>query len=241
MKKMLIIFRCCDDVYSIHSTSRPNNLSKKQIIKKCYNSLKTSVNKLTDVQIKIVIMGDNLSNQTIAIFDKNDQLIKNNKMGNVMSLTKCYLYALKNKDQYDYVYFCQDDYYHDQKCLKYCLDFLINKNEYLQNYSKYDMMIHPRDYPDRYMQKFGSDGIYPSYIFLSKYCHWRQTRDTTRTFMLQMKLFEQIKDILIRNGQDDRSFSKKLYHDNKILCFQPLPGLRSHMHSGVLTPFLTIK
>ena len=83
-----------------------------------------------------------------------------------------------------------------------------------------------------------------SYIFLSKYCYWRQISNTTHTFLLQsssIKLFEkQIKKSAIRPS--DAKLSEKVYgrlfFRNKAICISPMNGLSTHLTEGVMTPFV---
>ena len=86
-----------------------------------------------------------------------------------------------------------------------------------------------------------------SFIFLSKYCHWRQITNTTHTFLLEsstIKKFEKhIKASAV--GPSDAKLSGKVYGQlffkNKALCISPIKGLSSHMHEGVMTPLVDWK
>ena len=102
------------------------------------------------------------------------------------------------------------------------------------------LIIHSPDYPDRYEPAWKRQ----SFIFISKYCHWRQISNTTHTLLLQsktIKRFEkQIKASAIRPS--DSVLSEKVYgrilFKNKALCISPIHGLSTHMTYGVMTPFV---
>ena len=252
LAKYHILFRACDKVESVHNITRPFNLSKLQTIKLCFYSLYQS---LQDKQYQFTIIGDNLSIELLDFFKKfNSVTIENEKLGSAAkSLQKQIDIALSIPDN-DWVYMCEDDYFHLPCTFKYITEFIENKEIYLKtspkkkNYinkiigdlSKLPLIIHPPDYPDRYMPQWKR----LSYIFLSKYCHWRQISNTTHTLLLQsstIKLFEnQIKESAI--GPSDSVLSEKVYgrfsFRNKAICISPIKGLSTHMTEGVMTPLV---
>jgi len=102
------------------------------------------------------------------------------------------------------------------------------------------LIIHPSDYPDRYdppWKRF-------SYIFLSKYSHWRQISNTTHTFLLKSSTLKQFEKSIKSSseGPSDSILSKKVYgrifFKNKALCVSPIRGLSTHLTQGVMTPLV---
>jgi len=250
--KYTILFRACDKVESVHNVLRPFGLNKLEIIKVSFYSLYLS---LSQNNFQIVIIGDDLSKELINFFSSFKNIdIYNEKLGSAgKSLEKQISIALQLPAE-QWVYLCEDDYLHSPEAFKYITEFIQNKDKYLKtsskkkNYvnriigdlSKNPLIIHPPDYPDRYLPPWKR----LSYIFLSKYCHWRQITNTTHTLLLQsstLKQFEkQFKASAI--GPSDAKLSEKVYGRlfflSKAICVSPIKGLSTHMTEGVMTPFV---
>ena len=250
--KYHILLRACDKTESVHKVRRPFALSKLQTIKLCFYSLYQS---LQDTQYQFTIVGDDLSTELLDFFNKfNDLNVDNTNLGGASkSLQKQIKLALNVPDD-EWVYMCEDDYLHSPKAFQYISEFIENKEKYLKtsskkkNYmnkiigdiSKIPLIIHTPDYPDRYIPAWKR----LSFIFLSKYCHWRQISNTTHTLLLQsstIKKFEKhIKASSI--GPSDSKLSDRIYgrifFKNKALCVSPIRGLSTHMTEGVMTPLV---
>ena len=250
--KYHIFFRACDKVDSVHNALRPFNLNKLETIKVSFYSL---YNSLQDFPYQFTIIGDDLSKELLDFFEQfNDVIIDNCKLGSAAkSLQKQITLAL-DVPLDEWVYMCEDDYLHKPHSFKYISEFIKNKEKYLKTSSKKKnylnriigdlsntpLIIHPPDYPDRY----GPSWKRPSYILLSKYCHWRQITNTTHTFLLQsssIKKFEKhIKASSI--GPSDSKLSEKVYgrfiFRNKAICVSPIKGLSTHMTEGVMSPLV---
>jgi hypothetical protein len=253
--KYKVLFRACDKVESVHSAPRVFGLNKIQTIKVSFYSLYQA---LQGSQFQFIIVGDDLSAELIDFFKKfKNVLVDNEKLGSAAkSLQKQIDLALSIPSE-EWVYMCEDDYLHLPHSFKYITEFIINKEKYLKtshkkkNYmnkvigdlSKIPLIIHPPDYPDRYEPPWKR----LSFIFLSKYCHWRQISNTTHTFLIQsstIKRFEkEIKASAI--GPSDSKLSEKVYgrifFRNKAICLSPITGLSTHMTEGVMTPLIDWK
>ena len=250
--KYNIFFRASDKVESVHKDKRPFGLNKLETIKVSFYSLYQS---LQDFTYQFTIVGDDLSKELQDFFTQFDDVIVDNcKLGSAAkSLQKQIDLSIETPGD-DWVYLCEDDYLHSPQAFKYISEFIENKEKYLKtspkkkNYmnriigdlSKIPLIIHPPDYPDRYMPPWKR----LSFIFLSKYCHWRQITNTTHTILLKsstIKKFEKhIKASSI--GPSDSKLSKKIYGriflKNKALCVSPIKGLSTHMTEGVMTPLI---
>jgi hypothetical protein len=248
--KYNILFRACDKVDSVHNAKRPYGLNKLETIKVAFYSLYRS---LEGSQYKFVVIGDDLSEELMNFFDNfDDVLVDNAKLGSASkSLQKQISIALKASSE-DWVYMCEDDYLHSPEAIKFISEFIENKEEYLKNspkkknyinriigdLSKIPLIIHPPDYPDRYLPPWKRF----SFIFLSKYCHWRQVSNTTHTFLLQSSTIKKFEKHIRASaiGPSDAKLSEKVYgrflFHNKAICVSPIKGLSSHMTEGVMTP-----
>ena len=250
--KYHILFRACDKVESVHNGQRPFDLNKLETIKVSFFSLYQS---LKGSQYQFIIIGDDLSQELINFFGFfEDVVVHNAKMGSASkSLQKQIAMALDVPSD-EWIYMCEDDYLHSPQAIKYISEFIENKEKYLKTSSKNNnymnriigdlsnipLIIHTPDYPDRYMPPWKR----LSFIFLSKYCHWRQITNTTHTILLKsstIKKFEKhIKASSI--GPSDSKLSEKIYgrifFKNKALCVSPIKGLSTHMTEGVMTPLI---
>jgi len=250
--KYNIFFRASDKVESVHKDKRPFGLNKLETIKVSFYSLYQS---LQDFTYQFTIVGDDLSKELQDFFTQFDDVIVDNcKLGSAAkSLQKQIDLSIETPGD-DWVYLCEDDYLHSPQAFKYISEFIENKEKYLKtspkkkNYmnriigdlSNTPLIIHTPDYPDRYMPAWKR----LSFIFLSKYCHWRQITNTTHTILLKsstIKKFEkQIKASSI--GPSDSKLSEKIYgrifFKNKAICVSPVKGLSTHMTEGVMTPLV---
>jgi hypothetical protein len=247
-----VLFRACDKVESVHNVNRVFGLNKIQTIKVCFYSIYRS---LHSFKSNIIVIGDDLSPELLDFFNKFENVkIDNDQLGSSSkSLQKQIDIALNIPDK-EWVYMCEDDYLHMPQAFKYISEFIENKSRYLKtSYNKKNYMnriigdlsslpiiIHTPDYPDRYNPSWKR----LSFIFLSKYCHWRQITNTTHTILLEsntIKKFEKnIKASSI--GPSDSKLSKKVYgrifFKNKALCISPIRGLSTHMTEGVMSPLI---
>lgn len=252
INKFNILFRACDNVESVHKSRRVFGLNKTETIKVSFYSIYES---LRQFRCNYVIIGDDLSKELLDFFNFfDDVIIHNDNFGSAAkSLQKQIDLALKIPDD-DWVYMCEDDYLHVPHSFKYIEEFIQNKEKYLKtsskkkNYvnriigdiSKKPLVIHTPDYPDRYDPHWKR----PSYIFLSKYCHWRQITNTTHTILLESKTIKKFeKEIKASSiGPNDSKLSEKVYgrflFQNKAICISPILGLSSHMTEGVMSPLI---
>ena len=250
--KYHILFRACDKVESVHKVDRPYGLNKTEIIKISFYSIYHAIQSEENV---FTIIGDNLSNELLDFFRLFKNIsVENNNFGSASQSLQRQIELALNVANDEWIYMCEDDYLHSPKVFKYISEFIENKEKYLKtspkkkNYmnkiigdlSKIPLIIHTPDYPDRYMPPWKR----LSFIFLSKYCHWRQITNTTHTILLKsstIKKFEKhIKASSI--GPSDSKLSEKMYgrifFKNKALCVSPIKGLSTHMTEGVMTPLI---
>ena len=250
--KFNVLFRACDKVESVHKSKRPFGLNKLQTIKVCFYSIYES---LRPYQCNFLVIGDDLSLELIDFFNQfKGVLVENTILGSPAKSLQSQIDIALKIPRDEWIYMCEDDYLHLPFSFEYISEFIENKSKYLKTSSKKKnymnriigdlsstpLIIHTPDYPDRYEPHWKR----LSYVFISKYCHWRQITNTTHTFLLQsstIKKFEkQIKDSSI--GPSDSKLSEKLYgrilFRNKAICVSPIKGLSTHMTEGVMTPLV---
>ncbi len=149
---------------------------------------------------------------------------------------------------------CEDDYLHTPYAFNHITEFIKNKDKYLKtsgckkNYmnrligdlSTRSLIIHTPDYPDRYDPPWKR----LSFVFLSRFCHWRQITNTTHTLLLQSNTVKEFEKYIKASavGPSDSKLSEKVFgriiFKNKALCVSPITGLSTHMTEGVMTPLV---
>lgn len=255
--KINIIFRSCDLVNAVHNAPRPFDLDKKTLIKVCFKSLH---NALQGYNYKIIVLGDNLSDEMKNFFLGFDVELIEGIFGNDESIRQTIKIATQfNEDEW--VYFCEDDYLHTKDSFEKIVHLIEHKDviipgkiqfkqllrkreltllSFKRYFTKPNLVIHPCDYPDRYNLKYATK----NFIFHTGNSHWRQVSDTTFTFLMQVKDVIEKKSILMRASKraNDRYLSKALFGKtlfyNKLLCVSPMPSLSSHMHVETMSPLM---
>jgi hypothetical protein len=246
------IIRACDKVYSMHNLPRPFGLTKIETIKLSLYSL---IKSIETVEHRIIVIGDDLSPETIDFIRAFPQITLRQErvMSGQKTLGMQVDMALAESDE-SWVYLCEDDYLHKRECFAFIQSFIMDRDNVLDtrpskrnwlprisgNLKDKALFIHPTDYPDRYLpQRRG-----PSYLFASKDCHWRQIVNTTHTFMAQAKSLRRFSAGLKASikGCRDNKLSKTVYGGifarSRALCVSPMPGLTTHLTDGVMTPFV---
>ena len=257
-----IIYRTCEKF-------KPTNGSRTswcQNVDFKFKCLKSLVNGLKDVKNTFTVVGDSLSQNTIAKIKNiaTQASIKNfDKLGNSKSLFETYNVADSFSDDESIIFFCEDDYLFTEQWARNLENFYSDVAAKITAPCFY----HPTDYPDQYR----NDRLRPNYIFLNKYGGWyREVDSTTCTFACRVKDYKKyanlLKDCAIRkrlgynnrgepifdqSGADDGRFSEIFGHvsvtsirdqvDKSAFCFCPLPGDACHMHEWVMSLFINWK
>ena len=242
MKSLRIILRTCAVVKTLSSTAdRPFGLDKQTMILASLRSLIESCSSAKGVKIRLDIVDDSSPLEFRAkmksILDSSGLIYELHKIearNNGKSLAYCYDLASGSKA--DVIYFCEDDYLH----LPDEVPFIVRAyNEKIIGSDKF--VIHPTDYPDRYVR------VYPSYIFLSSDCHWRSVQHTTGTFYIPTSIFKKYKNLYYKfaeinsgkiGGGEDATINK-VYQS--VPCLSPIPSLAAHLNDDTLPPFIDWK
>ena len=256
-RKYNIIFRACDIVNAVNKNPRPFNLEKAQLIKLCFLSL---VESLKDLDFKIIVLGDKLSEEMITFFNRFEVELHLGNFGNAASFRETLKIASTIPDD-EWIYFCEDDYLHVPHAFRIIDHFLNERNSLfnqkkkldnlstLLNLKDKDLFIFPPDYPDRYKPRYRKHSL----ILVSSDCHWRQVTNITLTFLTKSsaikKHFSLFKKSSVKAGEGtlgnaDRLLSRKLFGRfgcgfwTSSVCFSPIPGLSTHMHRDTMTPLV---
>ncbi|MFP9097550.1 hypothetical protein ACLI09_00725 [Flavobacterium sp. RHBU_24] len=252
-----IIFRSCDSVTAVHHAPRPFNLDKKTLIKICFKSLH---NAIQAYNCRIIVLGDNLSDEMKQFFLSYNTELREGIFGNDNSIRETVKIAQEFNDD-EWVYFCEDDYLHTPDAIHKICTLIKEKHTVIppsitikkrlrkkeltllsvpRFMSEPEITIFPADYPDRYNIVHNR----PRFIFHTSDSHWRQVTDITFTFLMKVSSARKHKNTLIKaaRGANDRYLSEKLlsrsFFFTKMLCVSPLPSLSTHMHTHTMSPLV---
>lgn len=215
---MHVVMRACDCA-SLHKSTRPFGLEKKELMKVCFRSLISSL-----INVPVTIVGDRLSEEMINFYQPHAQVINSDKaLGGDDSFRKC-LDIANSKPDKDFVYIAEDDYLHHPNFYPFTIDFLMQYP---------DVYVHPSDYPDQYKPNF----MRPGHVWKTNFCHWRQITSSTFSFLCRVDSLKDYLDYwqMAACGSNDK-ITTIIFKEAMLFC--PLPGLATHMHEGVMSPFV---
>jgi len=224
MNKRVIIFRTCEKA-PIHST-RPFGIEKPLLCKICFASIVAPLER-EKIAHEIYVVADEMGDELAGFYAKKSTRIAgfiNKKFGNDNSLRECLGIAAGFSGD-DIVYFVEDDYLHHPEWpqvfpfLESCCD---------------NVVVFPPDYLDQYRRE---DLMIDAKIVLGPSRHFRRVSSTTFTYLTKARVISLYHAHMLRacTGADDGLLSQ-LYR--VLPCFSPLPGLSTHMHEGVMSPFV---
>jgi hypothetical protein len=252
--KYRVIFRTCDAVLSVHGAPRPFGLTKTRLAKLCFLSLYDAIK---NYDCSIHILGDKLSDDIQAFFNRftaQDERVtlSNAVMGNEESIRQSVRYALQFHDD-DWIYFCEDDYLHQPYAFLWIDDLIQNRMDilnyvprrawmkiFIDQLNNKPLFIHPPDYPDRYKAAQRKH----SFLFLSKYCHWRQVSHATYSFLGEVKSIKKYQAAMLKSADnaDDGYLSRRLFGRllflGRGLCVSPIPALSTHLQVNEMSPLV---
>lgn len=156
-------------------------------------------------------------------------LESNPPLKNAGSLMRAYEIADSVEDEDTWLYFLEDDYFHDWNNFPTrLLDF--EQFAKAQNFAL-PIFIHPSDYPDQYTRLLSR-----CYIFQTRFGYWREVCSTTGTFLCQAKTYRKFSEHIKNCNVDDGKLSS--IFKREALCFSPMPGFATHMHEGVMSGYV---
>lgn len=209
----------------------------------CINSLLVSINhaKEQKIDITLTIFDDRSDKQVIdrlkGLCSKlncewNIKITKETGQG--PSLLEHFAYA---KDKNALIYFCEDDYLHEESAINEMVGFY--KKIFEQTGSH--LVIHPQEHELIYSQC-----NYPSYILLGENRRWRTMSHQTHTFFTHSfmvkkywEYFENTKYMGLKNSKLRHLASEKKTTDRlfkHIPGFSPIPAVAIHFQTEACLP-----
>ncbi len=218
---LTILYRGCSKELEIPPTrqGRPSWFNKISCFNSIHNSLQSSVNK-NDMKFIVLMQGDK-SPLTDFVEQCGYDIFYHKGASDLESKTNQVNFSDTVKDSD--IYFVEDDYLH---CLD-ALDCIYKGVRTFGLVTGYDCSdIYTRD--DDVCR--GKESIY---FFDGR--HWRTAESTTNTWAVSKEMRDIVVPYTKHYGIGDRIMFRHMYA-NGIRLHQPMPGVSTHVHEGVLTP-----
>ena len=242
INKLEVLLRTCiNDKRAKGKRSDLTGVSLEEHLLTCINSLLISINHAKENNIDV----------TLTVFDDRSEDRVTEKLKSLCSKLKCDWNIMTTKETgqgaslYEHfsfakekdalVYFCEDDYLHEEDALSEMSGFY--KKIYEQTGSH--LLIHPQEHELIYNQY-----NYPSYIILGENRRWRTMSHQTHTFFTYSsivnkywKYFENTKYVGIREkrhlGSEKKTTDQLFKH---IPGFSPIPAVAIHFQTEACLP-----
>ena len=233
MKRHLtIILRTCGTVEGLHS-NRYINKPKSEIINVCVSSLVDSINQVQNHDINLIVLDDHSSETVVADIKTILSQCKSptsfipieGGTGNGYTM-KCVYEQVENSVT-DLWYHVEDDYLHYPSAIQDMLDSIT----VFETATNKMVAINPHDDIWRYRE------VYPSFVLLGPYRHYRTVKHTTYTCLASKALYEKYKthfqDLvrLTTEGADwvENNSINKVWSKDDVALFSPIPSLALHL------------
>lgn len=239
MKTLDIILRTCDRT-NVHVDWRTRycNLAKNKIVIGCTRSLVNSIKNTKNCFIKLTVLDDHSSQETIdqiktIIQQVNGEFVSLAEQGYNYSAYQQWLLC-KNSNS-DLVYSVEDDYLHTPTAIQEMLD---SYQVFSDRLKRTDIVLYPFDEPSEYNPPNRTD-----FIVHGSNRHWRTGVFTTNVlftipeiFKANWELFEVL--ALKYNGNylkprtehyEESNTIWKIWLDGRALRFNPIPSLALHL------------
>ena len=262
IKKLLIILRTNSNI-EIWDQNKKRIFEEKKIVyvekslKSLIKSIKFSEEKLPTIDIKLIILDDNSTNENLTkilkIFDvyevnyeilkhdmtKYEKVIKEQKTKETFSNLSTLLtsFNLGKDSGEDLIFFVEDDYIHFENMITEVVKTYERISSQLGN----DIFICPSDYPFLYMNNEKAN------IFIGNERHWRTINKSLCTFFTSKDLLNKYWNNFEKNCLDRHEPFEKYLNEiyEKEICISPMKSLSIHManinSSYGLSPFVDYK
>ncbi|MGH1457036.1 MAG: glycosyltransferase [Alphaproteobacteria bacterium] len=240
---MIIYMRTCIRANrNIDKTARITGVTLEEHTLRCLNSLLKSIshaqNHMTGKTIELIVLDDRSDAEPL---NKIKALVETATCPHTIKTTKetgqgnsLHQQFKDSSTQNALLYFCEDDYLHEEDAIKTCWEFYDKIMHDMGTHS----FIYPQEHPVIY------DNLYPSYIVLGSDRHWRTIRNATHTFITHGHIvrdfwdyFENTKYVGVKKkrklGSEARTTNKLFKH---IPAFSPLKPAAVHLQFEETVP-----
>ena len=235
-RHLLIILRTCSAVNMLNDTGAGRYIKapKSQLINTCVSSLVDSVNTVQGHDVELVVLDDHSTPQAVADLQR---ILSHCKYpttfipvdgGTGNGYTMGLVYEQVEQQCQDLWYHVEDDYLHVPEAIH---DMIDTVDSFEQLTGKM-VAINPHDDIWRYKQE-----LYPSYLLLGPYRHYRQVVHTTYTCLATKQIYEKYRShfqdvVALTTQRADWVENKSInlvWKKPDVALFSPIPGLGFHI------------
>lgn len=146
----------------------------------------------------MLIIGDKCEKETCQMLKKTSIPLTFTNYGNAGSLMHAIELAIKNEDNDEVIYFCEDDYLHLPSSPK-LIEEGIKRSDYVTLY----------DHPDKYTPQYNGGEF--SKVIKTESSHWRYTISTCMTFASKVKTLKEDFDIWKKHTNGDHPHDHQIF------------------------------
>lgn len=235
-RHLQVILRTCSTVNMLNDTGsgRYIKVPKHQLVLQCASSLVNSLNRVKGHSVTLTVLDDHSTEDTVADLKTilshcqfpAEFICVEDGTGNGHTMGR--VYDLVEKHCKDLWYHVEDDYLHTEDAIQDMIDTL---DEFERNTDK-SVAINPHDDMWRYRQE-----VYPSYILLGPYRHYRTVLHTTYTCLTSKKVYDRYRhhfqDVVTLTKQradwvENKSINL-VWQKDEVALFSPITGLAFHI------------
>jgi glycosyltransferase involved in cell wall biosynthesis len=235
-----VVLRTCD-VANVHVDWRVryHGIQKSELIVGCLRSLVNSIKVVTGTEIKLIILDDHSTPDTlekireIASGVKNSSVISLGERGYNNSAHQQWI--LCRDSEANLVYSVEDDYLHCSTAIQEMLD---SYQKFCDRLKRNDIVLYPFDEPSEYDPPNRAD-----FIVHGSARHWRTGVFTTNVMMTRPQLFRDnwtlFETLALKyNGDylnprtehyEESNTIWSIWQSNRAMRFNPIPSLALHM------------
>jgi len=251
-----VILRTCDRT-NVHNDWRIRycGFKKDELVKGCFKSLVKAIKNVTWFSVKLTVLDDHSSQETLDFLEKEGSAISNFELINLEEVgyqNSAYQQFKMAKDtSSDIVYCVEDDYLHVPSAIQEMVDtyFLFK-----QKLNRDDIVLYPFDAPETYDPPSET-----SYIVHGIGRHWRTGSYTTNVllctpdiFINNWELFETLAlnyngNYIRKNKENEIRYTEEntiwnIWRSGNAVRFSPIPSIALHMqYDKQIDPYINWK
>lgn len=235
-RHLLIILRTCTTVNMLNDSGagRYIKVPKPQLVNTCVSSLVDSINTVQGHDVELIVLDDHSTPEAVADIQRILSHCKypttfipvEDGTGNAHTMSK--VYEQVEQRATDLWYHVEDDYLHVPEAVHDMIDTV----DSFEAATGKMVAINPHDDIWRYKQD-----LYPSYLLLGPYRHYRHVYHTTFTCLASKKIYDlyrdKFQDVVNLTAQNADWVENKsinlVWQQSDVALFSPIPGLGFHI------------
>lgn len=233
-----IILRTCD-VENNDWRVRYHGIEKPELIVGCLRSLVNSIKRVSETKIRLIVLDDHSSSDTLDRIHKITSEVENSKAVSLESKgynNSAYRqWVLCRDSDADLVYSVEDDYLHCPSAIQEMLD---SYQKFRERLKRNDLVLFPFDEPTEYDPPNRTD-----FIVHGSARHWRTGVFTTNVMMTRPQIFRDnwplFETLALKYNADylnpkvesyeESNTIWQIWQSNRAMRFNPIPSLALHM------------